>query len=259
MMALNTAATALAAQFAVMDIATHNLANANTHGYKKSDGEFADLMYQTYHQPGAPSSEQTILPTGLQIGTGTRLAATVRRDSQGSLSITNDSKDVAIKGAGYFQVQLPDGSTAYTRNGSFQVDQNGQLVTIHGFPIQPAITLPANATNIEIASDGTISVTQQGQTAPVILGQLMLSTFINTAGLESLGDNLYQETQASGVPMESSPGLNGVGLLHQGAVEESNVVPTEEYIKVIKASQNIGFINRIMKHTDEAVQKTTQL
>lgn len=153
----------------------------------------------------AQSSEQTTLPSGLQIGTGVRPVATERLHSQGNLSQTNNSKDVAIKGQGFFQVQLPDGTSAYTRDGSFQVDQNGQLVTAGGFQVQPAITIPANALSITIGRDGIVSVTQQGQAAPVQVGQLNLTTFMNDTGLESIGENLYTETQSSGTPNESTP------------------------------------------------------
>lgn len=231
------AKTGLDAQQTNMDVIANNLANVSTNGFKRQRAVFEDLLYQTIRQPGAQSSEQTTLPSGLQIGTGVRPVATERLHSQGNLSQTNNSKDVAIKGQGFFQVMLPDGSSAYTRDGSFQVDQNGQLVTAGGFQVQPAITIPANALSITIGRDGVVSVTQQGQAAPVQVGQLNLTTFMNDTGLESIGENLYTETQSSGAPNESTPGLNGVGLLYQGYVETSNVNVAEELVNMIQVQR----------------------
>ena len=199
------AKTGLDAQQTNMDVIANNLANVSTNGFKRQRAVFEDLLYQTIRQPGAQSSEQTTLPSGLQIGTGVRPVATERLHSQGNLSQTNNSKDVAIKGQGFFQVQLPDGTSAYTRDGSFQVDQNGQLVTAGGFQVQPAITIPANALSITIGRDGVVSVTQQGQAAPVQVGQLNLTTFMNDTGLESIGENLYTETQSSGTRRMRAP------------------------------------------------------
>ncbi len=231
------AKTGLDAQQTNMDVIANNLANVSTNGFKRQRAVFEDLLYQTIRQPGAQSSEQTTLPSGLQIGTGVRPVATERLHSQGNLSQTNNSKDVAIKGQGFFQVMLPDGSSAYTRDGSFQVDQNGQLVTAGGFQVQPAITIPANALSITIGRDGVVSVTQQGQAAPVQVGQLNLTTFMNDTGLESIGENLYTETQSSGAPNESTPGLNGAGLLYQGYVETSNVNVAEELVNMIQVQR----------------------
>lgn len=222
---LYIAKTGLDAQQTNMDVIANNLANVSTNGFKRQRAVFEDLLYQTIRQPGAQSSEQTNLPSGLQIGTGVRPVATERLHAQGNLSQTNNSKDIAIKGQGFFQVQLPDGTTSYTRDGSFQVDQNGQLVTSSGYQVIPAITIPANALSITVGRDGIVSVTQQGQTAAQQVGQITLSTFINDSGLEATGENLYQETQSSGAPTESTPGLNGAGLLYQGYVETSNLKP----------------------------------
>ncbi|MCX2957612.1 MAG: flagellar basal-body rod protein FlgG, partial [Serratia symbiotica] len=228
------AKTGLDAQQTNMDVIANNLANVSTNGFKRQRAVFEDLLYQTLRQPGAQSSEQTTLPSGLQIGTGVRPVATERLHSQGNLSQTNNSKDIAIKGQGFFQVMLPDGSQAYTRDGSFQIDQNGQLVTASGFPVQPAITIPANALSITVGRDGTVSVTQQGQTAAQQVGQLTLTSFVNDSGLESVGENLYRETESSGAPNESTPGLNGAGLLYQGYVETSNVNVAEELVNMIQ-------------------------
>lgn len=192
------AKTGLDAQQTNMDVIANNLANVSTNGFKRQRAVFEDLLYQTMRQPGAQSSEQTTLPSGLQIGTGVRPVATERLHSQGNLSQTNNSKDVAIKGQGFFQVMLPDGTQAYTRDGSFQIDQNGQLVTSSGFQVQPAITIPANALSITVGRDGIVSVTQQGQTAAQQVGQLTLTTFVNDSGLESVGENLYQENRKLG-------------------------------------------------------------
>ncbi|KOC91803.1 MULTISPECIES: flagellar basal-body rod protein FlgG [Winslowiella] len=253
------AKTGLDAQQTNMDVIANNLANVSTNGFKRQRAVFEDLMYQTLRQPGAQSSEQTTLPSGLQIGTGVRPVATERLHSQGNLSQTDSSKDVAINGQGFFQVQMPDGSLAYTRDGSFQTDQNGQLVTNGGFPIQPAITIPANALSMTIGRDGTVSVTQQGQTQPVQVGQLTLSTFINDAGLESVGENLYQETQASGAPTDSTPGLNGAGLLYQGYVETSNVNVAEELVSMIQTQRAYEINSKAISTSDQMLQKLTQL
>ena len=239
------AKTGLDAQQTNMDVIANNLANVSTNGFKRQRAVFEDLLYQTIRQPGAQSSEQTTLPSGLH--------------SQGNLSQTNNSKDVAIKGQGFFQVMLPDGSSAYTRDGSFQVDQNGQLVTAGGFQVQPAITIPANALSITIGRDGVVSVTQQGQAAPVQVGQLNLTTFMNDTGLESIGENLYTETQSSGAPNESTPGLNGAGLLYQGYVETSNVNVAEELVNMIQVQRAYEINSKAVSTTDQMLQKLTQL
>ncbi len=253
------AKTGLDAQQTNMDVIANNLANVSTNGFKRQRAVFEDLLYQTIRQPGAQSSEQTTLPSGLQIGTGVRPVATERLHSQGNLSQTNNSKDVAIKGQGFFQVMLPDGTSAYTRDGSFQVDQNGQLVTAGGFQVQPAITIPANSLSITIGRDGIVSVTQQGQAAPVQVGQLNLTTFMNDTGLESIGENLYTETQSSGAPNESTPGLNGAGLLYQGYVETSNVNVAEELVNMIQVQRAYEINSKAVSTTDQTLQKLTQL
>ncbi|WP_053271870.1 flagellar basal-body rod protein FlgG [Escherichia coli] len=236
------AKTGLDAQQTNMDVIANNLANVSTNGFKRQRAVFEDLLYQTIRQPGAQSSEQTTLPSGLQIGTGVRPVATERLHSQGNLSQTNNSKDVAIKG-----------------QGSFQVDQNGQLVTAGGFQVQPAITIPANALSITIGRDGVVSVTQQGQAAPVQVGQLNLTTFMNDTGLESIGENLYTETQSSGAPNESTPGLNGAGLLYQGYVETSNVNVAEELVNMIQVQRAYEINSKAVSTTDQMLQKLTQL
>ena len=256
---LYIAKTGLDAQQTNMDVIANNLANVSTNGFKRQRAVFEDLLYQTIRQPGAQSSEQTNLPSGLQIGTGVRPVSTERLFSQGNLSQTSNSKDIAIKGEGFFQVQLPDGTTAYTRDGSFQVDQNGQLVTSSGYQVIPAITIPTNALSMTVGRDGIVSVTQQGQTAAQQVGQLTLSTFINNSGLESMGENLYQETQSSGAPTESTPGLNGAGLLYQGYVETSNVNVAEELVNMIQTQRAYEINSKAVSTSDEMLQKLSQL
>ncbi|KQN68145.1 MAG: flagellar basal-body rod protein FlgG [Rahnella inusitata] len=256
---LYIAKTGLDAQQTNMDVIANNLANVSTNGFKRQRAVFEDLLYQTIRQPGAQSSEQTNLPSGLQIGTGVRPVSTERLFSQGNLSQTSNSKDIAVKGEGFFQVQLPDGTTAYTRDGSFQVDQNGQLVTSSGYQVIPAITIPTNALSMTVGRDGIVSVTQQGQTAAQQVGQLTLSTFINNSGLESMGENLYQETQSSGAPTESTPGLNGAGLLYQGYVETSNVNVAEELVNMIQTQRAYEINSKAVSTSDEMLQKLSQL
>jgi len=253
------AKTGLDAQQTNMDVIANNLANVSTNGFKRQRAVFEDLMYQTMRQPGAQSSDQTTLPSGLQIGTGTRPVATERLHNQGNLSQTDSSKDVAINGQGFFSVLMPDGTTAYTRDGSIQTDQNGQLVTNAGFPVQPAITIPANSLSMTVSRDGVVSVTQQGQTNPVQVGQLTLSTFVNDAGLESMGENLYQETQASGAPTESNPGNNGAGTLYQGYVETSNVNVAEELVSMIQTQRAYEINSKAVSTSDQMLAKLTQL
>ncbi|MEC5318477.1 flagellar basal-body rod protein FlgG [Brenneria populi subsp. brevivirga] len=253
------AKTGLNAQQTNMDVISNNLANVSTNGFKRQRAVFEDLLYQTVRQPGSQSSEQTMLPSGLQLGTGVRPVSTERIHTQGALSETGNSKDVAIKGQGFFQVQLPDGTTAYTRDGAFQLDGNGQLVTSSGFQVQPAITIPANAIEMTIGRDGIVSVTQQGQTAATQIGQLTLTTFINDSGLESVGENLYLETESSGAPNESNPGLNGAGLLYQKYVETSNVNVAEELVSMIQTQRAYEINSKAISSSDQMLQKLTQL
>lgn len=252
------AKTGLDAQQTNMDVIANNLANVSTNGFKRQRAVFEDLLYQTIRQPGH-SLRTNHLTIRITNRYGVRPVATERLHSQGNLSQTNNSKDVAIKGQGFFQVMLPDGSSAYTRDGSFQVDQNGQLVTAGGFQVQPAITIPANALSITIGRDGVVSVTQQGQAAPVQVGQLNLTTFMNDTGLESIGENLYTETQSSGAPNESTPGLNGAGLLYQGYVETSNVNVAEELVNMIQVQRAYEINSKAVSTTDQMLQKLTQL
>lgn len=253
------AKTGLDAQQINMNVISNNLANVSTNGFKRSRAIFEDLMYQTIKQAGTNSSSYTTLPSGLQLGTGVKPVATEKIHSQGNLSKTDSSKDIAINGPGFFQVQLPDGNVVYTRDGSFELDQNGQLVTHSGFPVLPEISIPPNATNINVSRDGVISVTIQGQTQPMLIGQLNLINFVNHSGLESLGENLYQETQASGSPIDSTPGLNGTGLLYQGYVETSNVNVAEELVNMIQTQRAYEINSKSINTSDQMLQKLSQL
>ena len=253
------AKTGLDAQQTQMDIIANNLANVSTTGFKRSRAVFEDLLYQTLRQPGAQTSQQTQLPSGLQIGTGVRPVATERIFTQGNLQQTGNSKDVAIQGAGFFQVLLPDGTTAYTRDGSFQMDSQGQLVTASGFTVQPAITIPAATQSITIGRDGTVTVLVAGSNAPTQVGTLQLATFVNPVGLESRGENLFVETAASGTPNTNTPGTNGAGLLVQSYVETSNVNVAEELVNMIQTQRAYEINSKAISASDQMLQKLTQL
>jgi flagellar basal-body rod protein FlgG len=256
---LHIAKTGLEAQQTNLDVISNNLANVSTNGFKKSRAVFEDLLYQNVRQPGAQSSQQTQLPSGLQIGTGVRTVATERIHTQGNPSQTGNSKDVMVNGAGYFQVLTPDGTQAYTRDGSFQTDSNGQLVTSSGYVLQPPITVPNNALTLTVGRDGTVSITTQGQTAPTQIGAIQLSTFINPAGLESRGENLYVETGASGTANNNVPGTNGAGVLMQGYVETSNVNVVEEMVNMIETQRAYEINSKAITTSDQMLQKLAQL
>jgi flagellar basal-body rod protein FlgG len=251
--------TGLDAQQTQMDVVSNNLANVSTAGFKRSRAVFEDLLYQTLRQPGAQTSQQSVLPSGLQIGTGVRPVATERIHTQGNLQQTSNSKDVAIQGEGFFQVAMPDGTTAYTRDGSFQVDNQGQLVTSSGFVIQPAITIPANAQSISIGRDGTVSVQVSGSASTTQVGALQLANFMNPAGLESRGENLYLETGASGSPSTNTPGTNGAGVIMQGYVETSNVNVVEEMVNMIQTQRAYEINSKAISTSDQMLARLTQL
>ncbi|MBA4109549.1 MAG: flagellar basal body rod protein FlgG [Leptothrix sp. (in: Bacteria)] len=247
------------AQQTQLDHISHNLANSGTNGYKRSHAVFEDLMYQNLRQSGANSSEQTQLPTGLQVGLGVRPVATSRQFSQGSLQQTTNYLDVAIKGNGFFPVSMPDGTTGYTRDGSFQLDNQGQLVTNNGYQIQPGITVPANATSVTIAPDGTVSAAISGQNTAQTLGQIQLTNFINPAGLEPRGENLYTETPASGTPQTANPGTDSTGTLAQGFVETSNVNVVEELVTMIQTQRAYELNSKAIQTSDQMLQRLAQL
>jgi len=251
--------TGLDAQQTQLDVTAHNLANVGTTGFKRSRVAFEDLLYLNVRQPGANSSQQTQLPTGLQIGTGVRPVATPRMFTQGNLQQTGNQLDLAISGQGYFQVQLPDGTTAYTRDGTFHTDSNGSLVTSNGFALSPALTIPANAQSVSIGQDGTVTITVPGQATPQNLGQIQLASFVNQGGLESKGDNLYVESAASGTPNTNAPGTNGLGMLNQGFLETSNVNVVEELVSMIQTQRAYEINSKAIQTSDQMLARLTQL
>ncbi len=251
--------TGMEAQQTQLDTISHNLANVGTNGFKRGHAVFEDLIYQNLRQAGANSSEQTQLPTGLQVGLGVRAVATARNFSQGNLQQTGSNLDVAIKGNGFFEIQMPDGGTAYTRDGAFQVSAQGQIVTNNGFVVQPGITIPVNAQSVTIAADGTVSVGVPGQANTQALGQLQLTSFVNPGGLEPRGQNLFSETAASGNPNTGAPGANGLGSLQQGFVETSNVNVVEELVAMIQTQRAYEINSKAIQTSDQMLQRLAQL
>ena len=251
--------TGMEAQQTQLDTISNNLANVSTNGYKRSHAVFEDLMYQNIRQAGAASSSQTELPTGLQVGLGTRAVATARNFSQGNLQQSANPLDVAIRGNGFFQIQLPDGTTAFSRDGSFQVSATGQLVTNNGYTVQPGITIPVAAQSVTIGNDGTVSVVVAGQAQPQTVGQLQLASFVNPGGLEPKGQNIYGETAASGTPNVGVPGLNGLGTVQQGFVETSNVNVVEELVQMIQTQRAYELNSKAIQTSDQMLQKLAQL
>ena len=251
--------TGLDAQQIQLDVIANNLANVSTTGFKRSRPVFEDLLYQTVRQAGAQSSQTTIIPGGLQMGTGVRPVATERILTQGNLTQTGNTFDVAIQGDGFIQVALPDGTVGYTRAGNLQVDNTGQLVTPNGFPIQPAITIPANTLNVTIGQDGVVSVTRSGQAGATQIGTIQLANFINPGGLQSFGNNLYLETTASGSPTVGTPGINGLGLLNQGFLETSNVNVVEELVNMIQTQRAFEINSRAIQTADAMLGRLDQL
>ncbi|MCY7315350.1 MAG: flagellar basal-body rod protein FlgG [Rubrivivax sp.] len=253
------AKTGMEGQQTKLDAISNNLANVGTNGFKRTGVVFEDLMYQTLRSAGSATSDQSQLPTGLQVGLGVRAAATTRNYSQGSLQQTGGNLDIAIKGQGFFQVQMPDGTTGYTRDGAFQVDANGALVTSTGYAVQPGITVPANALSVTVAADGTVNATVSGQVAPQTLGQLQLASFINPAGLDARGGNLFSETAASGTPNAGAPNSTGLGALQQGFVEGSNVNVVEELVSMIATQRAYELNSKAIQTSDQMLQRLGQL
>ncbi len=256
-LALWAAKTGLDAQNTRMAVISNNLANVNTTGFKKGRAAFQDLVYQNIRQVGAQSSQNTQYPTGLTLGTGVRIAGTEKIYEQGSISQTNNSLDVAITGRGFFQVTLPDGTLAYTSDGSFKMDAQGNLVTVNGYAISPAVTIPANAQTITIGNDGVVSVTTLGNSAPTQVGQIQLADFINPSGLQPRGDNLLIESAASGAPQVGTPGTNGLGTLQQGSLETSNVNVVEELVSMIETQRAYEMNSKAISTTDAMLQYLT--
>lgn len=255
--ALWIAKTGLDAQQTRMEVVSNNIANVNTSGFKRDRAVFQDLLYQNISQVGANSTQDTQLPSGFSIGTGVRVVATEKLHSQGNLTNTGNPFDMAVQGKGFFQVLMPDGSLAYTRDGSFQVNQDGQMVTASGYQVQPAITVPEGAQSVTIGSDGTVSVLLPGSTAPSQVGSVQLTNFINPAGLQAIGQNLLLESGSSGAPQTGTPGLNGLGTLTQGSVESSNVNIAEELVNMIETQRAYEMNSKAIQSADQMMQFVT--
>jgi flagellar basal-body rod protein FlgG len=251
--------TGLEGQQTQMDTIANNLANVSTTGFKRSRTLFEDLLYQNLRDPGEQTSQQTRSPSGLQVGTGVRPVATERIHTQGNLQQTGGKLDVAISGEGFIQVLMPNGTLAYTRDGSFTSDSQGQVVTSSGYPVQPAIVIPPDATSVSIANDGAVTVVQPGASAPVQIGNMQLASFVNPSGLQSKGANLYTETVSSGTPKLNQPGTNGTGTLSQGYLETSNVNVVEELVNMIQTQRAFEINSKAIAASDQMLQKLSQL
>ncbi|WP_313316195.1 flagellar basal-body rod protein FlgG [Pulveribacter sp.] len=253
------AKTGMTAQQTQLDVISHNLSNVSTTGYKRNNAVFQDLIYQNLRQVGAQTTEENQLPTGLHLGLGVNVVATSRNFTQGSLQQSGNSLDVAIDGNGFFEVQLPDGTTGYTRDGSFKLDSQGRVVTSAGLPIQPGVTVPADAKSISISESGLVSVTVAGNPTPQQVGQLTMSSFVNSAGLEPVGQNLYRESAASGAPQQAEPGTNGLGIIKQGFLENSNVNVVEELVNMIQTQRAYEMNSKAIQTSDQMLAKLSQL
>ncbi len=252
------AKTGMESQQTNIDVISNNLANVSTNGFKRQRPIFEDLVYQTMRQAGAQATQQNQIPSGMQLGTGARPVSTERIHIQGNLQQTGNSLDLAVNGNGFFQVQLSDGTLAYTRDGSFQVNSEGTVVTANGDVLQPQVTIPTDAVSVTVGKDGTITVTQPGNTTST-QGPVQLTNFINPAGLQSIGDNMYLETVASGTPNTANPGLNGLGTIQQGFVETSNVNVVEELINMITAQRAYEINSKAIQASDQMLQRLVQL
>jgi flagellar basal-body rod protein FlgG len=252
--ALWIAKTGLEAQQTRMGVTANNIANVSTNGFKRDRAVFEDLLYQTVRQPGAQSTQDRKLPSGLMTGTGVRTVATEKLHTQGNMMTTNRPMDVAIQGRGYFQVLRPDGTMGYTRDGGFQMDESGQLVTANGYLLDPAITIPANTQTITIGTDGTVSALVAGSAAPTQVGTIQLADFINPTGLQPIGENLFIETASSGSPQQSTPGLNGLGQTFQGSLESSNVNVVEELVTMIETQRAYEMNSKAISTSDQMLQ-----
>ena len=260
MRALSIAATGMMAQQLNVEVISNNIANMNTTGFKRQRAEFEDLLYQTTQAPGSSTSAAgNIAPMGIQVGVGVKPGAVGRITEQGNITQSGNKYDLAISGGGYFQVLLPSGETAYTRAGNLAVNADGQLVTAEGYVVQPAITIPTGATSVAISRDGLVEATIAGQTIPSQVGQLELASFVNPAGLEAQGDNLFKETAASGAPTTATPGVDGLGTIMQGFLETSNVNAVEEISALIVAQRAYEMNAKVITASDEMLQTTSQL
>jgi len=252
--ALWVAKTGLDAQQTRMAVVSNNLANVNTTGFKQGRAVFEDLLYQTVRQAGGQTSQDTLLPSGMNLGTGVRVVATEKLFTQGSVLRTENALDVAISGRGFFQVERPDGTIAYSRDGNFQRNDQGDLVTVSGYRIQPGITIPDQAQSITIGLDGTVSVQLAGQASPTQVGSLEIVDFINPVGLQPVGENLFIETAASGTPQPGTPGQNGLGQLEQGALEGSNVNVVSELVNMIETQRAYEMNSKAISTNDQMMQ-----
>ena len=257
--ALQTAATGMEAQQIMIDIIANNLANVNTTGFKKSRGNFQDLMYRTLRAPGTSIAAGFNSPTGLQIGQGARTISTQRIFSQGQYKNTQNPLDLAIEGAGFFQVQTPGGETFYTRSGSFKTDGQGQVVTSDGYLLDPPITIPPNSISVTVGEDGTVSIQQAGQTEAQEVGTVQLASFVNPAGLEALGRGFYRPSGSSGEALQAQPGQEGIGTLSQGFLETSNVKVVEEMIDMISGQRAYEINSKVIQTADQMLRNVTQL
>ncbi len=252
--ALWVAKTGLDAQQTRMSVVSNNLANVNTTGFKQGRAVFEDLLYQNVRQSGGQSSQDTLLPSGMNLGTGVRVVATEKLFTQGSVLQTDNALDVAINGRGFFQILKPDGELAYTRDGTFQLNDQGQLVTSSGYIVQPGITIPDGAQSITVGADGVVSVKLAGQSSPSQVGSLEISDFINPVGLQPIGQNMYIETAASGTAQAGTPGLNGLGLIQQGALEGSNVNVVAELVNMIETQRAYEMNSKAISTNDQMMQ-----
>ena len=260
MRAMHTAATGMIAQELNVQVISNNIANMRTTGYKRQRAQFSDLLYEHVRRIGTQTSDQgNILPVGVDLGSGVNTLVTPLLMNQGTLAPTGSELDVAIRGEGFFKIQLPDGTFAYTRDGSFQMDAQGRVVTAQGNVVNPGITIPQNSTGLTINSQGQVSVTQQGQTAPVVVGQLSLTRFINKAGLLSIGDNLFQETPASGTPQDGVPGADGAGDIQQGNLEQANVEAVSEISDLIAAQRAYEMNGKVVSAADQMLSATSNM
>jgi flagellar basal-body rod protein FlgG len=257
--ALWTAASGMQAQQLNIDVVANNLANVNTAGFKKSRADFQDLMYQNMKTTGAPSTNSTQVPTGIQVGLGAKPAGVSKIFTPGNINQTGNELDLAIEGEGFFQIQQPDGSTAYSRAGAFKKDSQGRLVNSDGYPMLPDVVIPNNATKVSIGNDGTVSVLQAGQSTPTSVGTIQLATFSNPSGLVNVGHNLLQPTDASGTATTGTPGQSGIGTLGQGFLEMSNVSVMEEMVNMIVGQRAYEINSKAVQAADEMLQQANNL
>ena len=256
--ALYVAKTGLAAQDTNLTTISNNLANVSTTGFKRDRAEFQDLLYQIRRQPGAQSTQDSELPSGLQLGTGVRIVGTQKTFTQGTLQTTEQPLDMAINGHGFFQVQMPDGTVNYTRDGTFHLNADGQIVTANGFPVEPAITVPADTQTFTVGQDGTVAVTQAGSSTVTTIGTIQTAQFVNPGGLQAMGNNLFAETTSSGAPQVGTPGNNGLGTIQQNTLETSNVSTVEEMVNMITTQRAYEMNSKVISTADQMLGFVTQ-